>query len=96
VILILYVNLHLTVVMFVLLQRWSNAERLLAIDQLIETCEPTQVRHMMQVIEPQFQRDFISLLPKEVRTLHLLVNGLKLEIHITHSLSCPARAAIFP
>ncbi|CAG2058128.1 unnamed protein product, partial [Timema podura] len=47
-------------------QRWSNAERLLAIDQLIDTCEPTQVRHMMQVIEPQFQRDFISLLPKEL------------------------------
>jgi F-box/WD-40 domain protein 7 len=53
----------------VLLQRWSNAERLLAIDRLIETCEPTQVRHMMQVIEPQFQRDFISLLPKEVSAL---------------------------
>ena len=54
---------------FALLQRWSNAERLLAIDRLIETCEPTQVRHMMQVIEPQFQRDFISLLPKEVSAL---------------------------
>ncbi|XP_024880140.1 F-box/WD repeat-containing protein 7, partial [Temnothorax curvispinosus] len=49
-----------------LLQRWSNAERMLAIDELIERCEPTQVRHMMQVIEPQFQRDFISLLPKEL------------------------------
>ncbi|GLV43809.1 archipelago [Carabus blaptoides fortunei] len=47
-------------------QRWSNAERILAIDQLIERCELTQVRHMMQVIEPQFQRDFISLLPKEL------------------------------
>ncbi|XP_011499604.1 PREDICTED: F-box/WD repeat-containing protein 7 [Ceratosolen solmsi marchali] len=47
-------------------QRWSNAERMLAIDELIERCEPTQVRHMMQVIEPQFQRDFISLLPKEL------------------------------
>ncbi|XP_013777805.2 F-box/WD repeat-containing protein 7-like [Limulus polyphemus] len=47
-------------------QTWSNAERLLAIDQLIETCEPVQVRHMMEVIEPQFQRDFISLLPKEL------------------------------
>eukprot|EP00092_Neocalanus_flemingeri_P084641 GFUD01106364.1.p1 GENE.GFUD01106364.1~~GFUD01106364.1.p1 ORF type:complete len:885 (-),score=204.08 GFUD01106364.1:568-3222(-) len=46
--------------------RWSHAERLLAIDQLIDTCEPQQVRHMMQVIEPQFQRDFISLLPKEL------------------------------
>lgn len=47
-------------------QRWTNAERLLAVDQLIEQCEPTQVRHMMKVIEPQFQRDFISLLPKEL------------------------------
>ncbi|KAF4518631.1 hypothetical protein B566_EDAN005957 [Ephemera danica] len=47
-------------------QQWSNAERLLAIDRLIDSCEPTQVRHMMQVIEPQFQRDFISLLPSEV------------------------------
>ncbi|KAG8038117.1 hypothetical protein G9C98_006442 [Cotesia typhae] len=46
--------------------KWTNAERMLAIDELIECCEPTQVRHMMQVIEPQFQRDFISLLPKEL------------------------------
>ena len=37
-----------------------------AIDQLIGRCHPTQVRHMMSVIEPQFQRDFISLLPKEL------------------------------
>lgn len=47
-------------------QLWTHAERLLAVDQLIEHCEPTQVRHMMKVIEPQFQRDFISLLPKEL------------------------------
>jgi len=46
--------------------RWSQAERLLAIDGLIGRCMPTQVRHMLAVIEPQFQRDFISLLPKEV------------------------------
>ncbi|KAL5013000.1 hypothetical protein ScPMuIL_011551 [Solemya velum] len=45
---------------------WSNAERMMALDELIGICEPTQVRHMMQVIEPQFQRDFISLLPKEL------------------------------
>ncbi|CAB4062374.1 FBXW7 [Lepeophtheirus salmonis] len=43
-----------------------HVERLHALDNLIETCDPTQVRHMMQVIEPQFQRDFISLLPKEL------------------------------
>ncbi|XP_077519686.1 F-box/WD repeat-containing protein 7-like [Amblyomma americanum] len=47
-------------------QSWSHSERLYALDQLIEGCEPGQVRHMMNVIEPQFQRDFISLLPKEV------------------------------
>ncbi|KAL4230515.1 F-box/WD repeat-containing protein 7 [Mactra antiquata] len=47
-------------------QDWGNAERLMAVDELITLCEPTQVRHMMQVIEPQFQRDFISLLPKEL------------------------------
>lgn len=47
-------------------QTWSNAERILAIDELILHCDPTQVRHMMQVIEPQFQRDFISLFPREL------------------------------
>lgn len=49
-----------------LLQSWTGPEKLLALDELIDSCEPTQVKHMMQVIEPQFQRDFISLLPKEV------------------------------
>ena len=39
----------------------------MALDEVVELCEPTQVRHVMAVIEPQFQRDFISLLPKEVR-----------------------------
>lgn len=48
------------------LQTWSGPERLLALDELIDRCETGQVKHMMQVIEPQFQRDFISLLPKEV------------------------------
>lgn len=47
-------------------KQWSHVERLMAVDRLIEHCEPTQVRHMMKVIEPQFQRDFISLLPKEL------------------------------
>ncbi|XP_070799203.1 F-box/WD repeat-containing protein 7-like isoform X2 [Pituophis catenifer annectens] len=47
-------------------QRWSGPEKLLALDELIDRCEPPQIKHMMQVIEPQFQRDFISLLPKEL------------------------------
>ncbi|XP_066904078.1 F-box/WD repeat-containing protein 7 isoform X7 [Halyomorpha halys] len=52
-------------------QKWTNAERILAINRLVESCEPSQVRHMMQLIEPQFQRDFISLLPKELALLVL-------------------------
>ena len=59
-------------------QEWSHAERLLALDELIELCEPTQVRHLMAVIEPQFQRDFISLLPKEVG-IRLLANYIVLQ-----------------
>ncbi|XP_039203929.1 F-box/WD repeat-containing protein 7-like [Crotalus tigris] len=47
-------------------QHWSGPEKLLALDELIDRCEPPQIKHMMQVIEPQFQRDFISLLPKEL------------------------------
>lgn len=56
---------------------WGNAERLMALDELINYCEPTQVRHLMQVIEPQFQRDFISLLPKELALYVLSFLGPK-------------------
>ena len=65
-----WTHLNLSVLTPVLLscvlQSWTGPEKLLALDELIDSCEPTQVKHMMQVIEPQFQRDFISLLPKEV------------------------------
>uniref|UniRef100_V9KHD6 F-box/WD repeat-containing protein 7 n=1 Tax=Callorhinchus milii TaxID=7868 RepID=V9KHD6_CALMI len=47
-------------------QGWSRGEKLVALDELIDRCETSQIKHMMQVIEPQFQRDFISLLPKEL------------------------------
>ena len=57
---------------------WTHAQRLLAIDQLIGRCHPTQVRHMMSVIEPQFQRDFISLLPKGML---LSVNSILFSSH---------------
>ncbi|XP_035459427.1 F-box/WD repeat-containing protein 7 isoform X3 [Spodoptera frugiperda] len=45
---------------------WTNVEKIQAIDELIGCCAPSQVRHMMKSIEPLFQRDFISLLPKEL------------------------------
>ena len=46
--------------------QWSAEDRKYALEELIEGCEPSLVRHMMETIEPRFQRDFISLLPKEL------------------------------
>lgn len=46
--------------------QWSLEERKYALDEIIENCEPTVVRHIMGTIEPRFQRDFISLLPREL------------------------------
>lgn len=46
--------------------QWSVEERKYALDEIIESCEPTVVRHIMGTIEPRFQRDFISLLPREL------------------------------
>ncbi len=50
----------------------------MGLDEVVALCEPTQVRHVMSVIEPQFQRDFIYLLPKEVGapTLEINLNGI--------------------
>jgi len=45
---------------------WNNEERTSAINSLVELCDMSLVRHLMAKIEPLFQRDFISLLPKEL------------------------------
>ncbi|ELU03411.1 hypothetical protein CAPTEDRAFT_96061, partial [Capitella teleta] len=47
-------------------QTWSHSDKLMALDEIVESCDATQIRHVMRVIEPQFQRDFISLLPREL------------------------------
>ncbi|XP_013184917.1 F-box/WD repeat-containing protein 7 [Amyelois transitella] len=47
-------------------QSWTNNEKFQAIDALISRCGNSHVRYMMKSIEPLFQRDFISLLPKEL------------------------------
>ncbi|XP_039763765.1 F-box/WD repeat-containing protein 7 [Pararge aegeria] len=46
--------------------QWSNGEKTQVIDAFINLCSPSHVRYMMKSIEPLFQRDFISLLPKEL------------------------------
>lgn len=57
----------------------------MALDEVVALCEPTQVRHVMSVIEPQFQRDFIYLLPKEVSLSPLECTIPKLCIIISAS-----------
>merc|ERR1711936_1077561 len=47
-------------------QSWSDSDQKEAINQLIESSHPKNVRYMREVIEPRFQRDFISLLPREL------------------------------
>ncbi|KAG7162175.1 F-box/WD repeat-containing protein 7-like 1 [Homarus americanus] len=47
-------------------QSWSPAQKRHALDSLIDVCDLNEVRHLHQIILPQFQRDFISLLPKEL------------------------------
>ncbi|XP_053210595.1 F-box/WD repeat-containing protein 7-like [Panonychus citri] len=59
-----------------LFESWSNKERLTALESLISSdiCDAGQIRHLYSLIEPQLQRDFISLLPKELAlyVLHFL------------------------
>lgn len=47
---------------------WTNTERSCALEALImsEICDIQQLRFLLSLIEPQLQRDFISLLPKEL------------------------------
>ncbi|XP_067948021.1 F-box/WD repeat-containing protein 7-like isoform X2 [Watersipora subatra] len=56
-------NLEMWLQMFM---SWDGAEKTQALNQLIDSCDAPHVRHIMAIIEPQFQRDFISLLPKEL------------------------------
>lgn len=49
-----------------LFQTWSLEKKKYALDELMARCNPPIIRHVMSSIEPRFQRDFISLLPKEL------------------------------
>lgn len=47
---------------------WSHNERTTALDSLMKSgiCDNSQFRHLLSLIEPMLQRDFISFLPKEL------------------------------
>lgn len=49
-------------------QLWTNTERMSALESLVTngTCDGQQIRFLLSLIEPQLQRDFVSLLPKEL------------------------------
>ncbi|CAD5120477.1 unnamed protein product [Dimorphilus gyrociliatus] len=55
------------------IEKWLNAFRSFsvseqsdALEQLVQNCAPSQAKSLMASLESQFQRDFISLLPKEL------------------------------
>ncbi|XP_062510280.1 F-box/WD repeat-containing protein 7-like isoform X2 [Corticium candelabrum] len=45
---------------------WTAEERKIALDHLVDRCDAALQRHLLGIVEPQFQRDFISLLPREL------------------------------
>ncbi|KHJ46999.1 hypothetical protein D918_02544 [Trichuris suis] len=47
-------------------QRWTNSDKIRALGRLVKNCSLIQLRELHKTIEPYFQRDFISHLPKEV------------------------------
>lgn len=49
-------------------QLWTNTERMAALESLVTNgnCDGQQIRFLLSLIEPQLQRDFVSLLPKEL------------------------------
>jgi hypothetical protein len=50
---------------------WTPEQKTKALDAIISACDSSQLKFMLEKIRPQFQRDFISLLPKEL-ALHVL------------------------
>ena len=47
-------------------KNFSDTDKLGALDLLSDMCDTGQARYILKKIEPRFQRDFITLLPKEL------------------------------
>ncbi|KAI1707334.1 WD domain, g-beta repeat domain-containing protein [Ditylenchus destructor] len=57
-----------------------------ALRELVEFCSPSNVKHLQKFIAPHFQKDFISLLPKE---LSLKIINYLMPVDLMHAaLSC--------
>lgn len=52
-------------------KEWNPKTKATALEQILELCDHTHIKHVHNYIEPKLQRDYISELPREV-ILHLL------------------------
>jgi hypothetical protein len=52
-------------------KEWNNKNKLCALEQILEICEHSHIKHVHNFIEPKLQRDYISELPKELILLLL-------------------------
>lgn len=50
---------------------WNDKNKLCALEQILEICEHSHIKHVHNFIEPKLQRDYISELPKELVLLLL-------------------------
>lgn len=52
-------------------KEWNNKNKLSALEQILEICEHSHIKHVHNFIEPKLQRDYISEMPKELILLLL-------------------------
>lgn len=52
-------------------KEWNLRTKMSALEQILELCEYSHIKHVHNYIEPKLQHDYISELPKEV-ILHML------------------------
>lgn len=52
-------------------KEWNNKNKLSALEQILEICEHSHIKHVHNFIEPKLQRDYISELPRELILLLL-------------------------
>ena len=57
-----------------------------ALSALVDSCALSEIRHLRDVIEPHFQKDFIAALPKELALIVLSQLSAKVRSTIHHHL----------
>lgn len=52
-------------------REWNSKNKLMALEQILEICDHSHIKHVHNFIEPKLQRDYISELPRELVLLLL-------------------------